>query len=134
MMEIPQPPTTPTYSALIVDDNFFNRDIFKIALEFAGYEVFSAENGEVGLDLLSKGSYTLLILDLQMPTMDGRAVLRNLKSRDDHKQMRIVVVTANAHMATEDIIDMADYVMFKPINIAEFSDFVKRIKTIPMVQ
>jgi CheY-like chemotaxis protein len=116
------------YSALIVDDNFYNRDIFKIALEFAGYSVAAADNGEIGISMLGRQTYNLLILDLQMPVIDGREVLRSVKQMPKHKTMNIIVVTANAHMATDDVSDLADFVMYKPINVAEFTDFVRRLK------
>jgi CheY-like chemotaxis protein len=124
-------PTT-KISALVVDDNFFNRDIFRIALEHAGYEVACAENGMQGLELLTARTFNLLVLDLQMPQIDGRAVLKEIHAGNTSasKAMRVVVVTANAHMATEDINDWADYVMYKPINVPEFADFVKRLRDV----
>ncbi len=124
----PQPPTL--YSALIIDDNWFNRDIFRIALESAGYAVTELDNGSEGIALLEQQTFNLLILDLQMPLVDGRTVLVKVKEHPLHKKMRVVVVTANAHMATSDVDEMADYVMYKPINVMEFSEFVRRLKNI----
>jgi CheY-like chemotaxis protein len=118
-------------AALIVDDNFFNRQIFNIALDSVGYQVTESDSGEKGLELIEKSRYHLLILDLQMPTMDGRTVLRKLRD-GNHAKMHIIVITANAHMATDDINDLADYVMFKPINVTEFSEFARRLKDLPL--
>jgi CheY-like chemotaxis protein len=117
-----------TYSALVVDDNFYNRDIFKIALEMAGYDVTEADNGSDGLDLLTRGGYDLLILDLHMPKMDGRAVLKNVRQLALDHGLRVVVVTANSQMATDEVTSMADFVMYKPIDVREFKDFVTRLK------
>jgi CheY-like chemotaxis protein len=118
----------PVYSALIVDDNWFNRDIFRIALETAGYDVEETESGTQGMALLENKTYNLLILDLQMPVVDGSVVLKAVRDKPLHQKMHIVVVTANAHMATSDIDQQADYIMYKPINIVEFSEFVRRLK------
>jgi CheY-like chemotaxis protein len=127
-MNNPDPQPSTTFSALIIDDNWFNRDIFRIALESAGYSVTELDNGSEGIALLEKQTFNLLILDLQMPLVDGHTVLVRVKEQPLHKKMRVVVVTANAHMATGDVDEMADYVMYKPINVMEFSEFVRRLK------
>ncbi len=127
-MNNPEPQPTALFSALIIDDNWFNRDIFRIALESAGYSVTELDNGSEGIALLEQQTFNLLILDLQMPLVDGRTVLVKIREHALHKKMRVVVVTANAHMATSDVDEMADYVMYKPINVMEFSEFVRRLK------
>ncbi len=116
------------FSALIVDDNWFNRDIFRIALETAGYTVRQAEDGQQCLDVLEHEAFHLLVLDLQMPGLDGRGVLRKVRTMPKHKGLRVVIVTANAHLATNEVDDLADFVMYKPIDVMEFSRFVQRIK------
>jgi CheY-like chemotaxis protein len=117
------------YSAMIMDDNWFNRDIFRIALENAGYIVTEAENGAKGLEILAEQDVDLLILDLQMPKIDGITVLKELRSKRSQKKMHVVVVTANAEMATSEVSAMADFVMYKPINVMEFADFVRRLRS-----
>jgi len=118
----------PSYSALIVDDNWFNRDIFRIALESAGYVVTETDSGGDGMNILRQQTFNLLILDLQMPTVDGKTVLRAVRAEPMHKKMHVVVVTANAHMATSDVDALADHVLYKPINVIEFSEFVRGLK------
>lgn len=125
-------PTDSVYTALVVDDNFYNRQIFHIALESVGYTVSESEDGVQGTTLLDTQTFHLLILDLQMPTLDGRAVLQIVKANPLHKNMRVIVVTANAHMATDDVDQMADYIMHKPIDVVEFSEFVRRLKRVPV--
>lgn len=118
--------------ALIVDDNWYNRDIFRMALETAGYKVTQSGDGADGLGKLEAQSYDLLILDLQMPKLGGTEVLKRLKTDPRHENMRIVIVTANPHMATDELEAMVDFVMLKPINVMKFSDFVRRLKeTLP---
>lgn len=123
-----QSDTTPTYSALIIDDNWYNRDLFRMALEEADYQVIQAEDGHMGLAMLEKQRFDLLVLDLHMPDIDGFEVLRKIRSQKVYDSMRILVVTANAHMATDEVNDMADFTMYKPINIVEFSQFTQRLK------
>ena len=125
-------PAKDTFSALIIDDNWFNRDIFRIALESAGYLVTQFDNGVDGMNILKDQTFSLLVLDLQMPIVDGRTVLHSVRTQDLHDKMHVVVVTANAHMATQDVDRMADYVMYKPINVTEFSEFVRRLKDLSL--
>jgi CheY-like chemotaxis protein len=119
---------TPLSNALVMDDNFHNRQIFRIALEEKGYYVDEAENGSVGLGILKEKTFDLLVLDLQMPLVDGIEVLRELQTSSMHRRMRVLVVTANAHMAAGEVTDLADYVMYKPINVMEFAEFATRLK------
>src|SRR5688500_17528999 len=115
------------YSALIVDDNWYNRDIFRIALENAGYQVTEVDNGREGLNLLETRSFNLMVLDLQMPGIDGITVLHQVHEKPAHKDMRVVVVTANAHMATDEVDNLADHVMYKPIDVVDFAQFTHRL-------
>ncbi len=71
--------TNPT--ALVGDDNFYNRDLCRLALEFAGYQVIEAANGIEILDILASQPVELLILDLAMPEMDGIGVIKALRNR-----------------------------------------------------
>jgi CheY-like chemotaxis protein len=70
----------------------------------------------------------VLVLDLHMPLIDGIGVLKELRNMPMHSKMRVLVVTANAHMATGEVNDLSDYIMYKPINVMEFSEFAKRLK------
>ncbi|MDX2075881.1 MAG: response regulator [bacterium] len=114
--------------ALVVDDNWYNCDIFRIALEKAGYIVEIAYNGRDGLALLQTKPYRILVIDLQMPGIDGFGVLTEIKDSPIRKTMYILVVTANAYMATEELDDLSDMVMYKPVNITDLTFFLERVK------
>lgn len=118
------------YSALIIDDNFYNRDIFRFALENADYTVTDAESGQDGLNLLEKEKYHLLVLDLQMPGMNGLEVLKQIRQDSHYQHMRVIVVTANGHLATQEVDKLTDHLMFKPIDVVGFSHFVSRLKRV----
>lgn len=118
------------YSALIIDDNFYNRDIFRFALENADYTVTDAESGQDGLNLLEKEKYHLLVLDLQMPGMNGLEVLKQIRQDSRYQHMRVIVVTANGHLATQEVDKLTDHLMFKPIDVVGFSHFVSRLKRV----
>jgi CheY-like chemotaxis protein len=114
-------------TALIVDDNFYNRDLCTLALEHVGYSITEAENGLEAMRLLRQQSYTLLVLDLAMPELNGIEVIRKLRSEPVHQDMSIIVMTANPHMATPEVEVAADFIMNKPIGIEEFARLAQRL-------
>jgi CheY-like chemotaxis protein len=113
-----------TPKALVADDNFYNRDLCKLALEHVGYDVTEAETGLEAVNILENQSFDLLILDLAMPGLSGLGVLREI-SRD--QGMSIIVMTANPHMATEEVEKSIDFLMCKPIDINEFTSLLRRL-------
>ncbi len=115
-------------TALVVDDNFFNRDLCRMALEHVGYEVLEEEDGRKALSTLAHRSFDLLVLDLAMPDVDGLTVIREIYNQPQHKSMCIMVITAHSHM-TSNIIEMgADYVLYKPFDIESFAQLAQRLK------
>lgn len=118
------------HRALIVDDNNDNREIFRIVLESVGYTAYEATNGVAAMSMLQKGNFELMLLDMQMPQMDGRAVLNEVRGDPLFDSMIIVVVTANPQIATI-IEDLASYVLYKPIEPVVLATFLQRIKRTP---
>lgn len=116
-----------THTALIVDDNYYNRDIAALALQHVGYEITQVTNGYEALHVLQAYPFDLLILDLRMDGMDGTEVLQAVRVHKSKEDLPIVVMTANPHMVTDQVNEQADYVLFKPINVTEFSQLARRI-------
>jgi len=113
--------------ALIVDDNYYNRDLCSLALTHLGIAHVEAENGQEALDLLTTQSFNLLLLDLAMPEIDGRTVVHRLIDMGIRESLTIIIITAHSHLAT-DIEDMADFIMYKPIDIQQFTQFINRLQ------
>ncbi|OGY28215.1 MAG: hypothetical protein A3F33_03310 [Candidatus Woykebacteria bacterium RIFCSPHIGHO2_12_FULL_43_10] len=86
---------------LLVEDDFFIRDLYKRQLEGAGITVDVAGTGQEGLDAIKKGTYDLVLLDIMLPGIDGMAVLREVKSNEATKNTRIVLLT---NMGQDDVI------------------------------
>jgi two-component system NtrC family sensor kinase len=84
---------------LVIDDERAVRDLISDALNIEGHEVFTAENGKEGLDLIGQYRFDLVFCDLRMPEMDGQALYEEVQR--DHPQVlkRIVFVTAQANSA-----------------------------------
>jgi len=91
---------------LLVEDNDLNREIAREVLEMAGLTVEEAENGQVAVDLFSAskaGYYSLILMDIQMPIMNGydaAAAIRALKHPD---ALRIPILAMTANAFVEDI-------------------------------
>lgn len=114
-------------TALIVDDNHYNRDLSALSLRHVGFQVAEAENGIRALEMLNEAKFDLMVLDLAMPEMGGVDVLRHLRDLPKAKQMCVVIMTANPHMLTDEVSDRADFVMHKPIDVMEFARFARRL-------
>lgn len=79
---------------LVVDDSRSIVALVRIALENAGHEVFTAEDGEEGLRRLDEaGGMDLVICDLNMPGMDGIEMLRKAKSSEQHRFTPFLMLT-----------------------------------------
>ncbi len=113
-------------TALVIDDNFFNRDLCKLALNQIGYQVTEVKNGIEALKLLGNDTYDVMVLDLAMPEMDGITVMRELRDQTQHNMMLKIIVTAHSHMTGIDLED-ADFVMYKPIDINAFAQLLRRL-------
>ncbi len=79
---------------LVVDDNKVNRLLLTRSLELQGHSAASAENGRVGLEMLRREAFDLLLLDIEMPEMDGFQVLEEL-FRDPQLRDLPVIVTSS---------------------------------------
>ncbi len=81
---------------LLVEDEPVNREIGKLVLEDAGLAVQLAEDGVAALELIRKQHFDLILMDMQMPRMDGLAATRAIRALPDWQQVPIVALTANA--------------------------------------
>ena len=114
-------------SSLIVDDNFYNRDLVRMALDTLGFSSDEAVNGRDALTKLQTDVYDILLLDIEMPEVNGIEVLRELRKDDRHNHMKVVLMTAYRDLA-KDIERDVDYVVYKPIDINNFVVFLMKLK------
>ena len=78
---------------LICEDEKFIADLYEHVLTKAGYLVKTAPDGRVGLDMLTKEHYDLLLLDVMMPEINGLELLRQWKLKNPTSQMVILMLT-----------------------------------------
>jgi two-component system sensor histidine kinase/response regulator len=82
-------------SILLVEDNDFNQQIASELLTDAGFKVDVAENGQVSIEMLNKRLYDIVLMDMQMPVMDGVTATRELRKDERFKDLPILAMTAN---------------------------------------
>ena len=81
---------------LIVDDRASNRELLRTALENAGHEIREAEDGASSLTAMREWHPDLVLMDIQMPGLDGYAVLERVLADPDLCQIPLIAVTAYA--------------------------------------
>lgn len=113
---------------LVIDDSPTLRKLLKLFLVNKGYIVKEAQNGKIGLKYISEDDYDLIILDLNMPVMNGYEVLKKLKTMDTFSSP-ILILSADKEEETKATgISMgASYYITKPFKP---NDVVLRIEEI----
>ncbi|MDP2278434.1 MAG: response regulator [Nitrospirota bacterium] len=114
---------------LVVEDDEPNRRLIKDVLMYHGYEVMEAANGDEAVKMAAKHKPDLVLMDLQMPVMNGAEAIRQLKNSPETKGIKIIAVTGFAMRGDrERTLDTgADDYIAKPIDIRELPEVVKHI-------
>jgi hypothetical protein len=81
------------YKVAIIEDNQPIRDMYSLKLKNSGYEVYTATNGQEGLELLEKIRPELVLLDINMPIMNGDEMLEKLRVTDWGALLKVIVLT-----------------------------------------
>ena len=114
---------------LVVDDYIVNLELTKEILESLQCEVDTAENGEIALNLEADNPYDIILMDIQMPDMDGYEVTRKIRKREDGKKHTpIIAVTANTSSGEQDNCLKAgmDGFVQKPIRSRDLENILKK--------
>lgn len=103
---------------LVVEDNRLNMKLVRDVLEHAGYDVVGATSGEQGVELAAQLRPDLVLMDLQLPGIDGTEALRRIRSAGDTTLVPVVAVTASAMATDREAASRAGFDGFleKPIN------------------
>jgi two-component system cell cycle response regulator DivK len=114
-------------SILIVDDSVSNLKLSTFLLRQEGFEVTTAENAQEALARLAKHIPGLILMDIQLPGMDGLELTRRLRQDDSLRDVSIVAFTASAIKGDEEIAQAAGchgYIT-KPIDTRSFGSVVR---------
>lgn len=113
---------------LVVDDNAVNLKLIRVLLTSEGYDVRVAVDAEDALTTLSSFAPRLILMDIQLPGMDGFALTRKLKADPAFRDVIIVALTAYAMIGDEQRVREAgcDGYLSKPIDTRTFPSLVAR--------
>jgi CheY-like chemotaxis protein len=114
---------------LIVEDNEKNRKLVRDTLQYKGYRTIEAETGEDGVRLAREQQPALILMDIQLPGIDGIAALAQLRADAATRAIPVVAVTASVMTQDRQKIVNAGFDAFhgKPISVRELLATVARL-------
>ena len=122
-------PNHPALEILVVEDNPVNQKVALRYLEKLGFRAATAENGVLALATLEKRNFHLILMDLQMPEMDGFETCRQIRKRfAASRQPKIIALTANALKGDRELCleaGMDDY-LTKPVKIGDIAAAIEK--------
>ena len=114
---------------LTVDDSRTMRDMLRLALEDAGFEVVQAEDGVHGLEVLAGITPNVIITDINMPRLDGFGFIEGVRQDAQRRGIPILVLTTESDAAKKDRARQAGATgwIVKPFNPTKLVDAVRRV-------
>ena len=114
---------------LIIEDNEKNRRLARDVLGVKGYKTIESETAEEGIDLARSQAPALILMDIQLPGMDGITAMKQLKAEPNTKSIPIIAVTASAmtHNRTTMLAEGFDGYQTKPITLKDFLGEIQRV-------
>jgi CheY-like chemotaxis protein len=127
------PARLPELRVLLVEDHPVNRTLALALLDKLGQRVEVAENGQQAVELLRTNDYDVILMDVQMPVLDGIAATREIRSLALPVQPRIVALTANAYSRDRELCLAAgmDDFLSKPFRLQELRDKLLKVPVRP---
>ena len=114
---------------LIVEDNDKNRKLVRDVLQVKGYRTIEAETAEEGLKLAEDHSPALILMDIQLPGIDGITALKQLRADARTANIPVIAITASAmtHNRQTMLAEGFDGYQTKPISLKDFLAEVERV-------
>jgi two-component system response regulator PilR (NtrC family) len=124
--EVAMEKTSNIQRVLVADDDQSIRQLVVTIVRREGYEVDAAADGEEAIELLRKHEYSVLLLDLMMPRLDGFGVIDHLKAHPQSFKPVVLVITAYADQRFKEVdADVVAGVLRKPFEVAELGSLVQ---------
>jgi CheY-like chemotaxis protein len=114
---------------LIIEDNEKNRKLCRDVLQVKGYRTIESETAEEGLVLARSQSPALILMDIQLPGMDGITAMKQIKVDPATKNIPIIAITASAmtNNRTSMLAEGFDGYQTKPITLRDFLGEIERV-------
>ncbi|MFT5451221.1 MAG: two-component system NtrC family sensor kinase [Enterobacterales bacterium] len=115
-------------TVLYIEDDKTNQILVRKLLSSKGYEVLLAEDGLSGIDMASESQPAIILIDMNMPGLDGYETTTRLRSMDHLSKVPIIALTANVLKGDRErsLIAGCDGYITKPINLYTFNEEIKR--------
>ena len=113
---------------LIIEDNAKNRMLIRDVLEYHGYNVLEAEDGAAGIAAAMEWHPDLILMDIQMPVIDGMTAVQLLRNAPETKEIKMIALTSFAMKGDREKFLAAgfdDYIA-KPIDTRKLSEWVEQ--------
>ena len=114
---------------LIIEDNEKNRRLCRDVLQVKGYKTIESETAEEGLKLALEQAPSLILMDIQLPGMDGITAMKQLKADPNTQSIPVIAITASAmtNNRTTMLAEGFDGYQTKPITLKDFLAEVQRV-------
>ena len=129
-LEQPDGPVRQSFRILIAEDNLVNQKVALYMLEKQGHQATGVMNGVEALAALEKGNFELILMDVQMPKMDGFKATELIRAKEKGTGAHIPIIAMTAHAMKGDRercleAGMDEYIT-KPLNVKQLSDIIAR--------
>jgi len=116
---------------LVIEDNEQNRILMRQILARQGYDLLEAKDGLTGIEMARAHMPALILLDIQMPVMNGFMVIRELRNDVELRKIKVIAVTSFAMKGDRDKAMQAgfDEYVTKPIDTRTFPELVSQVLT-----
>ena len=116
---------------LIIEDNEKNRKLARDVLQVKGYKTIESETAEDGLKLALDKSPALVLMDIQLPGMDGITALKQLRANPQTKSVPVIAITASTMTNNRQamLAEGFDGYQSKPISVKDFLGELERVLT-----
>jgi two-component system, cell cycle response regulator DivK len=114
---------------LIIEDNEKNRKLVRDVLQVKGYKTLESETAEEGLKLALEKSPALVLMDIQLPGIDGITALKQLRADPQTKSIPVIAITASAMTNNRQamLAEGFDGYQSKPIGVKDFLGEMERV-------
>lgn len=113
--------------ALIIEDDPKLADIFSMALKAAKFDTEIISDGALAQDKLKVVVPSVIVLDLHLPSVEGKAILQQIRNDARLAMTRVMLATADSLMA-ESLRNKADIVLLKPVSFIQMRDLASRLR------
>jgi two-component system cell cycle response regulator DivK len=121
---------------LVADDKASSRELIRTLLEHEGYEISEAADGQEAVEVARATLPDLILLDIQMPRLDGYAAVREMRQDDRLKTLPIVALTASAMHSDRDRVFEAGFSAYitKPVSLRVLREELARLLNFTQTQ